>query len=121
MDCHTLIFGSCYIKQSGFAFIGADQYTIITAINTCLLYTSRLPTSGFLLQIINRRIAFGKWLTHNADTSVPQRILRQLWFYQFLQCRIAAQIAENRSRIAVLSASIENILFRFGKAHISGV
>lgn len=44
----------------------------------------------FLLQIISRRIAFGKWLTHNADTSVPQRILRQLWFYQFLQCRVAA-------------------------------
>lgn len=86
-----------------------------------LKFKNRLPTSGFLLQIINRRIAFGKWLTHNADTSVPQRILRQLWFYQFLQCRIAAQIAENRSRIAVLSASIENILFRFGKAHISGV
>lgn len=55
-----------------------------------LKFKNRLPTSGFLLQIISRRIAFGEWLTHNADTSVPQHILRQLWFYQFLQCRVAA-------------------------------
>lgn len=49
-----------------------------------------LANKRFLLQIISRRIAFGKWLTHNADTFVPQHILRQLWFYQFLQCRVAA-------------------------------
>lgn len=55
-----------------------------------LKFKNRLPTSGFLLQIISRRIAFGKWLTHNADTSVPQHILRQLWFYQFQQCRVVA-------------------------------